>query len=356
MYNIYSNGTTVTNDMELLSKLFDFIGLTGSNTESPAKTRIPANVLNEAIERVVDGIEPKMRYFPGYKKILNNSVATSLAYISNLVDTIPDPIFISSKTFISDPQVKAYFVSIAAIQDIFSYCTELRDFFEVPENCKLGEAYALLCMNETEKSVLGMELHGNIIERDVMQTVLNFSEHKILSPASSEAEVRKGVKHCIFDALITHALQQIVELKQQKQGLEIQRSLLNSRLKTRQSQGGGLSRLLASATEAELSVNIKQQIAENEKKLQKLPASWDAPRFYMEVIKNTLTHPENFICIQAKSFNITKTGIVTRDDSPQSVSTIHFNEVLIANVLDRVIAIVCYPRSEILPRKAFNLK
>ena len=342
--------------MELLSKLFDFMGLTGSNTASPAKTHIPANVLNEAIERVVDGIEPKMRYFPGYKKILNHSVDTSLAYISNLVDAIPDPVFISSKTFITDPQVKAYFVSIAAIQDIFSYCTELRDFFEVPENCKLGEAYALLCMNETEKSVLGMELHGNIIERDVMQTVLNFSEHKILSPAASEAEVRKGVKQCIFDALITHALQQIVELKQQKQGLEIQRSLLNSRLKTRQSQGGGLSRLLASATEAELPANIKQQIEANEKKLQKLPASWDAPRFYMEIIKNTLTRPENFICIQAKSFNITKTGIVTRDDSSQSVSTIHFNEILIANVLDRVIAIVCYPRSEILPRKTFKLK
>ncbi len=342
--------------MKLLSKLIDFIGLTSSNAGLPAKTHIPANVLNEAIESVVDGIEPKMRYFPGYKKILNNSVATSLAYISNLVDTIPDPIFISSKTFNTDPRVKAYFVTTTDIQDTFSCCTELRDFFEAPENSNLDEAYALLCMNETEKTVLGMEMHGSIIERDVMQTVLNFSEHKILSPAASEAEVRKGIKQCIFDALITHALQQIVELKQQKQGLEIQRSILHSRLKTRQSQGGGLSRLLASATEAELPVNIKQQIAENEKKLEKLPASWDAPRFYMEIIKNTLTRPENFIRIKAKSFNITKMGIVASDDASQSVSTIHFNEILIANVLDRVIAIVRYPRSEILPRKAFNLK
>ena len=346
----------IINDMKLLSRLFDFIGLTSSNTESPAKTHIPANVLNGAIECVVDGIDPKIRYFPGYKKILSNSVATSLAYISNLVDTIPDPIIISSKTFIADPQVKTYFATIADIQKIFSGNTELREFFEAPENRKLSDAYALLCMTEKEKTVLGMELHGNIIERDVMQTVLNFSDHKILSPAASEAEVRKGMKQCIFDALITHALQQIVELKQQKQGLEIQRSVLNSRLKTRQSQGDGLSRLLASATQAELSVNIKQQIAENEKKLQKLPASWDAPRFYMEIIKNTLTHPENFIHIKTKSFNITKMGIVTSEDASHSVSTIRINEILIANVLERVIAIACYPRSEILPRKAFNLK
>jgi hypothetical protein len=211
-------------------------------------------------------------------------------------------------------------------------------------------------MNETETTVLGMEQHGDIIHRDVMQTALNFSEHKILSPATCEADVRKGIKQCIFDALITHALQEIVDLKQQKQGLETQRSLLKSRLKARKSQGDGLSKMLTSATKAELSVNIEQQIAENEKKLQKHPASWNAPRYYMEITKNILAHPENFIGIKAKSFNITQLGIVASEKSSQSVNTIHFNEILIANVLKRVVAIVRYPRSEMLPRKEFNLK
>lgn len=346
----------LTGEMKLLSKLFDFIGLTNSNSELFAKADIPVNVLNEAIECVVDGIEPKMRYFPGYKKILNNGVATSLVYISNLVDTIPEPIFISQKNFFTDPQLKVYFATIANVHDIFSSNTELRDFFEAPENSNLVEACGLLCMNETEKTVLGMELHGDIIERDVMQTTLNFSEHKILSPATCEADVRKGIKQCIFDALITHALQEIIELKQQKQGLETQRSLLKSRLKIRKSQGDGLSKLLTSATEAELFVNIEQQIVENEKKLQKHPASWDAPRYYMEITKNILAHPENFIGIKAKSFNITKLGIVTSENSSQSVNTIHFNEILIANVLKRVVAIVRYPRNEMLPRKEFKLK
>ena len=342
-------------DMKLLSKLFYYIGLTSNNTESYAKKRIPANVLNEAIERVVDGIEPKMRYSSGYKKILNNGVATSLAYISNLVDTIPGPLLISSKTFSTDPQVNAYFATVIDIQDIFSDSKELRGFFEAPENENLGEACALLCMNETEKTVLGMDLQEDMLRRDVMQTALNFSEHKILSPASSEAGVRTCVKQCIFDGLITHALQQIVELKQQKQGLEIQRGMLNSRLKTRQSQGGGLSSMLATATEAKLSVDIEQEISANEQKLEKLPASWDAPRYYLGVIENILTQPENFIAMKVKSFNITKMGIVTGEDSSQAVNTIHLNEISIANVLQRVVAIVRYPRSEMLPRQAFKL-
>ena len=141
--------------MKLLSKLFDFLCLTNSNTESADKTRIPANVLNEAIERVIDGIEPKMRYLPGYKKILKNGVATSLTYISNLVDTIPEPIFISEKKFFTDPQLKAYFTTITNIHNIFSNNKELRDFFEAPENDNLDEACGLLCMNETEKNGAG---------------------------------------------------------------------------------------------------------------------------------------------------------------------------------------------------------
>lgn len=345
----------ITKDMKLLSRLFDFIGLTSDQRESTAQTRIPANVLNDAIEHVVDGIEPKMRYFSGYKKMLAEGVATSLTYISNLVDTIPGPIIISSKTFTIDPQVNAYFATVTDIQEIFSDSTELRNFFDATENYNLGEACALLCMNETEKTVFGLELHEDIIQREVMQTALNFTEHKIMSPAASVAEVRTGIKQCIFDGLITHSLQQILELKQQKQGLETQLCILNSRLKARQSQTGGLSSLLGSATETKLSEDIEQKISENEKELQKLPASQDALQYYLDIIKDTLSQPEDFIRMKEKSFNITKMGIVTNDDSSQSVNTIHFKEILIANVLERVIAIVCYPRSEMLPKQAFSL-
>jgi len=332
------------------------IGLVDNNIRRVNHAGIPAVELYDAIERVVDGIEPKMRYFPGYKKILKNSVATSLAYISNLVDTIPGPLIINSKTFTTDPQVKSYFSTVDNIQTIFSNSMELREFFVAADNSKQDEAYALLCMEETEKTVLGMELSDGIIQREVLQTALSFSDHKILSPATNEDDVRKGIKQCIFDGLITHALQQILEIKQQIHDLDIQRSKLNSRLKKRQSQGGGLSSLLASATDTKLSGDIEQQISETEKKRQALPASWNAPRYFLEVIKNTLEQPENFLRTKEKSFNITKMGIVCNDSTSQTVNTIHFNEIIIANVLERVVTIVRYPRSEILPKESFNLK
>jgi len=339
--------------MLLLSKLIDLIGLKNSNAGS-SKMHISVDVLNNSIDRVVDGIEPKMRYFPGYKKILKQGVSTSLTYINNLVDTIPGPVLFSSKTFTKDPKVNACFATIEELQNTFGDSDELRRFFEAPENADRDEAYALLCMKKTQKTVLGMDLKEDMILRDVVQTALNLSEHEILSPATSEVDVRDGIKLCIFDGLITHSLQKILEFKEQKKGLEIQQSILKSRLKTRQSESGGLSKLLASTSEEKLSVDIEQQISETEKKLEELPASWEAPRFYLQFIKNILLQPEKFISIKVDSFTITKMGIVTDDDSSQSVNTIDFNEILIANVLERAVIIVRYPRSELQPRKGFN--
>ena len=277
---------------------------------------LPESVINEAIEQVIDGIEPNMRFVSGYKKQLHDVVAKSLTYINDLVDTIPGPLDINSTTFGSDPQVNAYFATVTEIQDIFSGSSELQQFFEDPLNTNRDEAYALMCMNETEKTVFGMELHDDVVQRDVKQVAINFSEHKILSPAATEADVRQGVKQCIFDGFITHALKHIVEIKQQKQELETQRRILQSRLKSRQCPNCGLSSLLVTASELDLSDDTQQQLKETENKLSQLPASWDAARYYLEMTKETFAHPEDFIRLNVKTFNITRMGIVANNDYP----------------------------------------
>lgn len=341
--------------MSLLTKLFDSILTGGSNTRLSSRISIPANEIDEAVEHIVDSIEPKMRYFPGYKKILNNSVETSLSYISKLVDTIPGPLYISSRTYTTDPQVSAYFATVEDTQAIFSNSQDLREFFDNPENTTQDDAYALLCMNVEEKTIMGMELQNDIVRRDVMQTVLNFSGHNILSPAKNEADVRKGIKQCIFGCMITYSLQEILDIKQQKLGFDIKRNKLNSRLKARQSKGGGLSSLLNSASDTTTPDEIKKQILDNEKKHKKLPDSWDAPRYYLETIKKTLSKPENFISITDMTFDITKMGIVSNGDTSQKANTIHIDKIIIANVLQRAVAIVRYPKNELLPRREFTL-
>ena len=193
--------------------LYNFISRIFSSKSIPPLQYDTGYSVDEAIERIVEGIDAKIRLVPSYKKKLLQDVTTSLEYINQLVDQIPGPINVSRETFISDPEVRSYFATADVLQQTFSCGSELKTFFEQLENRSSKQCYALLCVNKEEKKILGLELEGEMIRRDVPQTSINFSDYKILSPATSSEGVRSGIKRCIFDGLVTYALQQIASIK-----------------------------------------------------------------------------------------------------------------------------------------------
>ncbi|MDH5602053.1 MAG: hypothetical protein OEY78_12215, partial [Gammaproteobacteria bacterium] len=293
---------------------------------------------------VVEGTEPKMRYVSTYKKLLEKSVTTSLLYINELVDNIPGSVDITHKNFALDPLVHAYFSSTKEIKEIFSNSKELKLFFDNGED---EQAYALLCMNHDDKTVLGMELQNDVLIRDVMQTAVNFSEHKVMSPTATEEETRGCIKKCIFDGLITYALKKLIELKSEYRELQEQQSSLQSRLRSRQAKEGGLNKLLISAHNADSEYkNILEKIEETKDKLKEVPPQWELPRYYIDQVNNLLEHPEEFIRLEPVRVNINNMGIKISDKSTEDSSLICLDELTIDNVLKRVVVIACYPRDE----------
>ncbi|MCK4703959.1 MAG: hypothetical protein KAT90_00640, partial [Gammaproteobacteria bacterium] len=217
--------------------------------------------LAEAIDRVIEGTDTKLRLVPGYRKKLQREVAASLEYIASLVDQISGPMDISRKTFISDPEVRAYFSTPDALQNIFSCGTELKTFFEQSENASLDVCCALLCADKEEKKIMGSVLEGEFIRRDVMQTAISFFDYKVLSPAIDDKEVRSGIKKCIFDGLVTYALQHIASIKIERRDLVHQRRILHAQLRSRQKSGNGLSSLLVEAhIESEQCSNLAEEL------------------------------------------------------------------------------------------------
>jgi hypothetical protein len=155
-----------------------------------------AEVLN-TMESVVDGTDSKIRLVPGYKKKLQNTIQSSLEFADDLVNQIPVSIEVSRNTFASDPYVNAFFTNVTDLQSIFSHSSEIQDYMEA-SNDNSAQCCALLCMKRTEKTVMGMELSGNMLKRDVLQVAVSFSDHRIYSPAPSEPETRQGLKNCLF--------------------------------------------------------------------------------------------------------------------------------------------------------------
>ncbi len=309
----------------------------------------PDTALLEAIETVVEGTEPNMRLIMGYKKKLQDAVATSLAYIDELVDKIPGPLEVNHKTFISDPQVHALFATLGEMHLFFNRNPEANAFFKDISSVGIDGAYALLCTTVEEKTILGTELEGDMLRHDVMQTAVNFSDHKILSPAATEADAREGIKKCIFDGLITRALQNIVEVKSQMRNLEDQRRILHTRLRARQAQSGGLSVLLNTSTiEQTPDGDIEEKLAETEHKLKQIPASLDSPRYYLKEVKGILNHPEDFVCMNLNSYHLNQMGIKVSDDSSQSAHTIHVAKLEIADIFRFAVTIIHYPRENLV--------
>ncbi|MCO6413024.1 MAG: hypothetical protein J5I92_09800 [Thiogranum sp.] len=318
-------------------------------------SREHAATVQEAVERVVDGIEPRLRLVPGYRRKLQQATATALDYVNELVDRIPPVLEVTPATFVSDPQVNAFFATPEDLRNIFSQSPELRAFFDDIANSEATEGYALLCTTEHEKTLLGSELNGDILRRDVMQTAVYFSEHKVMSPAPSEADVRRGLKQCIFDALVIHALRHIANLKSQRRDLEDQRRILHARLRARQAQGNGLTRLLASAypeAEASTQQDLEQQLAETEQKLARMPASLDVLGGYLDEVRTILAQPQAFIRLRLVTFNLDRMGIKVGNGSSQAGQQVRFAEIEIVNVLKRVVALVRYPRREMLEQRS----
>ena len=330
-----------------MKQRFNLFGMFGAKDNKRGAAYQPRAVVQDAIESVVEGTEPRIRLVSGYQKKLQKEVSNSLSYIDELVEAIPAPIEVSRSRFANNSQVNAYFASVGELQQTFSHSSDLKAFFDDVENRDRQEAYALLCMQVTEKQVTGIEMNGDMLRRDVLQTAVNFYDHKILSPAATETGIRQGLKQCIFDGLITYILQGITSLKTQQNDLQDQRRILSAKLRARLSHGTGLNALLASAHDDQTGlIEIEERLADAEKLLKQMPVNHNAPLGYLNEVKSLLAHPETFIRLKLVSMKLTRMSIKLSEESSEAGDTIHFAELEIANVMKRVVAIVRYPKDE----------
>lgn len=312
-----------------------------------ASVSISGKKVDEAVERVIDGIDARLRLVPSYQQKLHAAVSTALDHIDRLVDRVPGPVDMSRRAFTSSPTVRSYFASPDALQDIFINSAELQDYYSNINNCESDTCYALMCTNKQEKSLVGSGLVNDVVRHDLLQTSVNFFDHKVLSPAASAEEVRQGVKQCIFDGLITHALLHIAGIKARRRDLQDQQRILYSQLRTRQARGNGLSAMLAESYQNHVnSDDIEQQYQQTGQQLEQMLDKQDVLTFYLEEIRKILARPEEFIRLKESCFQLNDMGIKVEGSAPQTSSTVCFSEIEIANVMKRVVTVVSYHRAE----------
>ena len=303
-----------------------------------------AGVLN-AVESVVDGTDSKIRLVPGYRKKLQGTIRDSLEYADDLVNQIPLAIEVSSSTFTSDPYVNAFFTNVTDLQSIFSHSSEVQDFMDAFHDSN-ARCCALLCMRRTEKTVMGIELSGNMLKKDVMQTAVSFSDHRVYSPAPSETETRQGLKNCLFQGLVTNALERIVQLRFASHQLQNKRQMLDARLRRHKQQTREVNQDTRSIEETSLKL----------KKIEKemLHAPLLTPQVMLEQVIDIFSKPDDFVQVRKLQLRLNKMGIKISDDSAQADNRLNLTEVIIGDNPPRVVTLAMFPRKELLSRTVFS--
>jgi hypothetical protein len=299
--------------------------------------------VQRTVERVVDGTDGRIRLVSGYRNKLQDVIRSSLAFADELVEQIPGGIEVNRHTFVSDPYVNAYFANVADMRTIFSHSSEIKDFMEGYGDNEAMECCALLCMHMSEKTVMGMELSGDILKKDVRQVAVNFSDHRIYAPAPREPETRQGLKQCLFDGLVTNALERITQMRLTSFRLKSELQILKSRQRR---QYMALQKSADARTSAGYADTCRQ-LEQLETELAKTPLA--TPQAAMEQVINVFKNPEDFVRLRKFSLTLNKMGILVGKDSGQACNEINLTEVTIGEGAPRIVTLARFPKCEILP-------
>ena len=335
-----------------------FLGMNLSGLREALQDRIQEKKIRQSrrsqifdtVERVVEGTDSRIRLVSNYKKKLEEAVSYSVEYTDRVIDEIPAAIEVSASTFLTDSYVNAFFVNVSELQSVFSHSSEVRDFMEDISYRDTPECCALLCMRKSEKTVMGVDLEGDILKKDVPQTAVSFSDHRIYWPTPSETETRKGLRQCLFGGLVDNALEHIVQLRLASQRLQRERQMLQARLR-RYRQGGGKPFAQQASEVAKETDDIRQKLETIEQQLTSIHPL--TPKESLEQVNAVFSRPDKFVRFQQCSLRLNKMGIKIDADSRQACNEIRLAEVRIGQEPPRVVTLAKFPRDEILPRKEF---
>jgi len=300
--------------------------------------------LRNAIEHVVDEINPRIRGLNTYRKKLRPCVERALDYCSELVIHVPESIEVSSKTWGKEPTVKALFSGAEDLRRVFSRSPEVRDFFDL--HTSAGCCYALLSMERRERTVLGMEMRGDVIKRDVKQTAVSFTDHRVVKPSLSEAELKINLEQRAFDTLISCALVKITELVAARHLLEEQQQLREMQLKITALK----NRTLGSLVEVEA---LRAQEDRTGQSPEQASARLTTLEDYIDRISDVLGNPQSHLRLSHISMRLSNLNIKLNEQSTDTGHVLKLNEVFLGELQKRILMIVRFPRDDLWPKQDF---
>jgi hypothetical protein len=293
--------------------------------------RLSDEMTIQAMDKAVSLTNPRLKLLHSYQERLAPAVDISVRYLREMVLALPPSIEISEANWSSDPVLRAFFAAASDIPTALGRSHSLRTLFDKYPG--LDEAHIILGMTYNEQRVLGMSLQGDVIQRDVAQTVLNFSAPRARMCGHTEEEVRRLLGAQSFEYLVAQAMSEIGEERSERQELADNRTLIRARLRLLQQQGPGLGSVFGAAPASTgEQLKLEAQLLENERQMEAIGSSQSALDAELECLREVLEHPGRYIRFERKQLRLSTLNVVLDETSTDVASDVVFSLAVLEGV------------------------
>jgi len=320
--------------------------------EASVGDQVEPELLADAIELVVDAVEPRVRYHGGYRHKMESCVCRSIAFLREIARSSHlEPVPLTRAAWGTDPRVNAFFATPDDVPECLGRNQELRAFFEDAANLQIPEAYALLGMKMQERTVLAPQLEGGALKQEVAQTTVSFSNHRLVAPAATLAASRLEVGRRIIRLLAHIALSRIVALDAKATELEQRKASLAARLRLLELGRDGMHGIVEDpAAHAQKIEALQRELKETVGSYVEAKTSLASLDVYIEHIDDVFSHPEQHIALTRTPLRLNRMGYKVDEASTEPINEVVLTQLSIGENLHAAIAIAHCPRSELPPK------
>ena len=320
--------------------------LAGSG-QSAAAPRCDPALLRRAIEQVVDGVDPRLHAVLDYARKLTPAVERTIAYFTDCGQWLAAPVEFSTRRWASDPLVRTLFATAAELQRFFSDDPGVRAYFH--DHPLAEEVYIGLGVTRHERRAFGMAMRGEVMQREVSQTVISFSDYRLFGACDNEQLLRQNIEQRGFGFLIGEALEQIVEHQSSTHGRAHDKQILELRLRGLMQKRSAMDSLYYESN-AQLDDEIamlRTRLMHEQEALALSHGETTVLDDYIAGISTVLADPERYVKRETVRLRINRMNI--KVESPEEpADELTFSEVTIGGRPPRVVVLTRFPRRDLL--------
>ena len=309
--------------------------------------------LKAAVERVIEGTDPRINAIGNARERLAPAVAHALDYAHRFVSPLPPCIEMTPETWARNPLLRAMFVRPADVADTLSNSPDLREFLDSSQALGLDTVHCVIGATRVERTIFGPAMEGDVLRQDIAQKSVGFNDFRLVGFSPTEELLRTRIEEIVLEGLVLAALHGIAGNKQRSEQLEQHRQLLLTRLRLMEQSGAGLDGMLDSHGRDGRDLDwLRKELTENEAELSALKSGGSGFDAIIEQVIDALHNAESVIQPQQLSLRLNSMNIMVNDDvaDASTIELIEFSTVNPARPR-RVAFLVSFPRHAVIERR-----